>query len=162
MVGIWREDETGDIVRVPVVVIRNPKVGIFWIIETEHTEDIIYDAVLVSQGEKYGDAIQHAGHYEFWENLKSKSPAEVLFNGRSYDAYPRGRIVFFPAKKRFILYADRCISTDDLGRVLNTFEIDESDFAIKDDEHYRCAQCNPFFYVDIKGQRNGHLPASKE
>ncbi len=145
MTGIWRKDENGDIVRAPVAVIRNPKVGIFWIIETEHAEDIIYDVVLVSQGEKYGDAIQHGGHYEFWENLKPKSPTEVLFKSRSYDAYPRGRVVFFPIENRFILYADRCISADDLGRALNTFEIDESAFTIKSDEHYRCAQCNPFF-----------------
>jgi len=49
MSGIWREDENGDIVRVPVAKMINPKVGIFWIIETECGEDLICDAVLVSQ-----------------------------------------------------------------------------------------------------------------
>jgi hypothetical protein len=148
MAGIWKEDENGNVVRIPVAVTRTPKVGIFWIIETERTEDIICDAMPVLQGEKYGDAIQHSGHYEFWENLKPKSPSEVLFKSRPYDAYPRGRVVFFPLENRYILYADRCISANDLGRVLDTFEIDESDFEIKDDEHYRCAQCNLRF-VDI-------------
>jgi hypothetical protein len=31
---------------------------------------------------------------------------------------------------------------------LDAFQIGEVDFAIKRDEHYRCAQCNPLF-VDI-------------
>jgi hypothetical protein len=148
MSGRWREDENGEIVMAPVAETQNPKVGIFWIVDTERGEDIIHDAVLVGQGEKYGAAIQYSGHYEYWENLKPKSPAEVLFKSRPYDAFPRGRIVFFPAKKRFIIYADRCISAEELSQIMDTFEIDDFDFTVKEDEHYRCAECNPHF-VDI-------------
>jgi hypothetical protein len=145
MSGRWREDEHGEIVRVPAVEIQNPKAGIFWIVESEHGEYIIYDAVPVSQGEKYGDAIQYSGHYEFWENFNPKSPLEVSFKSRPYDAFPRGRIVFFPAKKQFIIYADRCISVEALSQIMDKFEIDDFDFTVKEDEHYRCAECNPFY-----------------
>jgi hypothetical protein len=136
MTGKWREDENGEIMMVPVAETQNPNVGIFWIIETERDEDIIYDAVLVSQGEKYG------------ENLKPKSPAEVLFKSKPYDAFPRGRIVFFPAKKLFIIYVDRCISAEELSQIMDKFEIDDFAFTVKEDEHYRCAESNPHF-VDI-------------
>ena len=142
------EDLSCAAVSVPVTQMQNQKVGIFWIIETERGEDIIHDAVLVSQGEKYGAAIQYSGHYEYWENLKPKSPSEVLFKSRPYDAYPRGRIVFFPAKKRFTIYADRCISAEELSQIMDKFKIDDFDFTVKEDEHYCCTECNPHF-VDI-------------
>ena len=148
MTGKWREDENGEIVMVPVVETQNPKVGIFWIIDTERGEDIIHDAVLVSQGEKYGDAIQYSGHYEFWESLTPRSLSEIMFKSSTYDAFSRGRIVFFPAKKQFIIYADRCISAEELSQIMDKFEIDDFDFTVKEDEHYRCSECNPHF-VDI-------------
>jgi hypothetical protein len=83
----------------------NPKVGIFFFIDNE----ILMDAVHIEKGEAYGDAIQHGGHYEFWESLKPNILAERKFKARAYDAYPRGRVVYFPKKEKYIIYADRCI-----------------------------------------------------
>ncbi|MEI7638811.1 MAG: hypothetical protein WCJ37_15980 [Syntrophus sp. (in: bacteria)] len=107
--------------------------------------NVIHDAVLVAKGEKYGAAIQYSVHYEFWEKLKPKSPSEILSKSRPYDAFPRGRIVFFPTKNMFIKYADRCISAEEFNYIMDKFEIDDFDFMFKDDEHYRCAEYNPFY-----------------
>lgn len=43
----------------------NPKVGIFFIVDGES----LVDAVPLEAAEPYGDALQHGGHYEFWESL---------------------------------------------------------------------------------------------
>ncbi|MEN6349277.1 MAG: hypothetical protein ABFD08_07780 [Syntrophomonas sp.] len=124
--------------------ICHPKVGIFWFIKTEHKDFVIADAVPCKKGEEYGIAIQYGGHYNFWEVLKPKSEAEKLFKSRSYDAYPRGRVVFFPDTETFRVYLDGCLTVADLTTVLRVFELDFNKFRItfKRDEHYQCAACN--------------------
>jgi len=112
----YKEDESGEIVPVVDEILPDPvpKVGIFFFVDGE----IIMDTVPVENGEPYGDAIQHGGHYEFWEKLVPKTLAERRFKARAYDAYPRGRVVFFPNRKKYVLYGDRCISTDEYGIII--------------------------------------------
>ena len=120
------------------------KVGIFFKIENE----FLSDSVPVADGEPYGDAIQHGGHYEFHETLVPKTSLEHRFKSHDYDYYPRGRVVFFPAGNTFRLYADHCLTSDDLRQLVALFELSEVKTETAKDEHYRCARCNRG-YVDL-------------
>lgn len=67
-------------------------VGIYWCVESV----IIGDAVSFDQAEESWEALQHGSHYDFWENLVSQNYAKQKLRARAYDAYPRGRVVYFP------------------------------------------------------------------
>ena len=127
--------------------VPNPKIGIFWFVKTEQKDFVIADAVPCEKGEPYGVAIQYGGHYDFWEVLKLKSEAEKLLKSRSYDAYPRGRVVFFRDTETFCVYLDGCLTADNLNSVLRVFELDLDKFRItlRRDEHYQCAKCNRYW-----------------
>ncbi len=128
--------------------IGNQKVGIFWLIKNKRANELVIDATTIAEGEKYGNAIQYGGHYEYWEKMTPKTQAESLFKTSAYDAYPRGRVVYFPDKKRFTLYRDKCISHANLRKVIKKFHLEGCDVIFEEDKHYCCAGCNPY-YVDI-------------
>lgn len=114
------------------------KVGIFWAVDGV----IVGEAVTLADAEEYGDALQHGGHYEFWENLKAATEAERAFKSHAYDYYPRGRMVCFPKRRTARLYMDRCMDKDVRNAALVFFAHQESAIEIEGDEHYRCAGCN--------------------
>ena len=141
MRGYWKEDEFGDIVFIPSGEMPNQQVGIYWFIDNE----VIKDSVLYREGEPYGEAIQHGSHYDFWQALQPTTEIEKKLKSHAYDAHPRGRIVFFPARKVFRLYRDSCLDSNDEVIVLESFEIEDFDIEFGDDEQYRCAQCKSLF-----------------
>lgn len=119
-----------------------PKVGIFFFVG----DQILIDAVPVEQGERYGDAVQHGGHYEFWERLVPNGIAERSFKSRPYDAYPRGRVVYFPKRKKFCLYHDVCLRPErEIREVIEAFEIFDVKMELLRDGHYKCGECTRYF-----------------
>lgn len=117
-----------------------PKVGIFFFIG----DKVLIDAVPVEQAEPYGDAVQYGGHYEFWERLVPKGIAERSFKSRAYDAYPRGRVVYFPKEKKFCLYHDACLRPErEIREVIEGFELVGVKMELLRDAHYKCESCNP-------------------
>lgn len=115
------------------------KVGIFFVVKNE----VLFDAVAVQQGERCDNFIEHGGHYDFWDNLTPSNAIEQAFKDQAYDAYPRGRVVYFIREQKFRLYADTCLSSNDLQLVKEIFGLKN---AIRTkDEHYQCASCNPDF-----------------
>lgn len=127
--------------------VPNPKVGIFWVVKMEQKDLVIADAVPYEKGEPYGVAIQYGGHYDFWEMLKPKSEVEKLLKSRSYDTYPRGRVVFFPDTGTFCVYLDGCLTVDNLAAIFHLFKLDSKKFRItlRRDGHYQCAVCNLYW-----------------
>lgn len=118
-----------------------PKVGIFFFVGS----NILLDQVPVENGEPYGDAVQYGGHYEFWDRLNPKTSAEIRFKARAYDAFPRGRVVYFPARHKYFIYHDGCLRNVELKVVVEKFELKKSDIEFAKDERYKCAGCNPCF-----------------
>lgn len=117
------------------------KVGIFWSVDGV----IVGDAVWLQEAEAYGDALQYGGHYEYWGNLRAGNEAERKLKQHAYDYYPRGRMVFFLKRQTVRLYVDRCMNNDVTGHALDFFAQQGYEVEIEQDEHYRCAGCNPFF-----------------
>lgn len=117
-------------------------IGIFFFIDGK----ILMDAVPVKDGEPNGYAIQHGSHYEFWETLIPKTPAEWRLKSRAYDAYPRGSVVYFPKKKKFRICHDVCIGLSDvMPLIIVAFKLIDADTEFYRDEHYKCAKCNPYY-----------------
>ena len=114
------------------------KVGMFWCIEGT----VVGEAVLLSEAEPYGDALQHGGHYDFWDELKPKTEIERRFKSHAYDYYPRGRVVYFQTRQQFRMYVDGCLSDGDREAAVNFFGLAGTPLEIERDEHYQCARCN--------------------
>ncbi len=118
------------------------KIGIYFFVGKE----ILIEAVPLSQGEKTEIAIDHKGsHYDYWENLDSKTPAEKKFKSSSYDAFPRGRVLFRLKENKFIIFRDRCIKEAQISIIKEKFGLNDSKCIIEYDAHYKCSRCNPYF-----------------
>ncbi len=114
------------------------KVGIFFKV----ADGFLVDAVPLEAGEPYGDAVQHGGHYDFHELLRPALPMELLFKAHDYDYCPRGRVVYFPKRRGFTLYADPCLTAGETKRVIDLFGLGGQSVELAQDEHYRCSRCN--------------------
>lgn len=134
-------DELGNLTKPFDGVGTHTKVGIYWNVDNV----IVGDAVYLHEAEPYGDALQHGGHFEFWEKLKPTTEVERKLKSHAYDYYPRGRMVSFPKHQTVRLYIDRCMDNDILNEVLEFFEHQELKIEIETDLHYRCAECNPHY-----------------
>ncbi len=117
-------------------------VGIFFKV----ANDFLIDAVPVEESEPYGDALQYGGHYDFHEFLDPTVPLERRFKAHDYDYYPRGRVVFFPKLNAFNLYADPCMTPDDINRIIDLFSLDGQAVEVTADKHYRCSRCNRSYF----------------
>lgn len=120
-----------------------PLVGIYFYVDNE----VIIDSVPVKSGEQNGDiAIEHGEHYSFWETLVPSTLPERQLKARSYDAYPRGRVVYFLKTDKFRLYHDKCIRQNaEIDMIVGKFGLRNTEFDLAHDEHYQCSRCNPFF-----------------
>jgi hypothetical protein len=121
-----------------------PSVGIFFIVDGA----IIEDKCPIDVAEDYGAALQYGGHYEYWEALVSSTLSERKFKARAYDAYPRGRVVYFPKEKRFVIYADKCIDKKMRQNIQALFGLKVTlglTVFFEYDEHYQCSRCNRYF-----------------
>lgn len=122
----------------------HPRVGIFFRVG----ETWLIDAVEVGSGESYGDAVEHGGHYDYWQALQPQRPAERAFRAHDYDYFPRGRVVYFPAVERFRIYVDDCITEGQQADLLLQFGLTDvsAEFeGTEDGTHYVCASCSPSY-----------------
>jgi hypothetical protein len=117
---------------------QDTKVGMFWCIGGT----VIGEAVPLSEAEPYGDALQHGGHYDFWQQLKPQTEEERRLKGHAYDYHPRGRVVYFQSRQLFRLYVDGCLSAEDRETIVDFFHLAGTPLEIEKDEHYQCARCN--------------------
>ena len=115
------------------------KIGIFFMVQGH----LLIDATPHEQGELYGDAINFSGHFDYWETLIPKSAVEQIFKNYAYDHFPRGRVVYFIKTSSFKLYADPCMSKDEIEKVSAAFQLPS--YRLARDEHYQCAKCNTDF-----------------
>lgn len=118
--------------------VSDAMVGIFWCIG----ESVFGEAVLLGKAEPYGDALQHGGHYDFWQDFKPETVEECKLKAHAYDYYPRGRVVYFQSRGLFRLYVDNCLSAEKLQIVVDFFHLGRVPLEIESDKHYQCARCN--------------------
>ncbi len=117
------------------------RVGIFFLVDGSW----LIDAVPVPEGERYGDAVEHGGHYDYWAALNPRTPAERRFKAHDYDYFPRGRVVYFPAAQTHRVYVDNCLTEAERGDLLAEFELTGESAVFEGNEdgtHYVCATCS--------------------
>jgi hypothetical protein len=130
------------VVPTPAVGPIQPSLGIFWRVDGV----LVIDRSTLDEAEPYGDCLTHAeGHYERWENWRGFGTERLRAIGfpdslasTEYDEWPRGRIVYESAKKRFILYADRRWQEPNVIDALKrAFGLVEAEVMVMSDFHYR-------------------------
>jgi hypothetical protein len=122
------------------------RVGFFWIVPGRDGNDaLLGEAIELGKAELYGDALTHSiGHYEFWETMKERGPAFLRGRGVSgsiladeYEDWPRGRVTYQLAPKRFDIFAHHSILWQSrLKLVYRAFELTEALTRPRSDSHY--------------------------
>ncbi|HIJ81291.1 MAG TPA: hypothetical protein HPP76_06255 [Desulfuromonadales bacterium] len=115
-----------------------PLVGIYWFVKGE----LVADAVALEEAEPYADALQHGGHYEWWESLRPQTPAERVLKYNEYEHWPRGRVVYFVSREIFRIYVDPCLSEEHILKIVERFILNGQSWETETDQHYRCAGCH--------------------
>lgn len=107
------------------------RIGVFFC-----TDEILFEAYEVKEGKQQG-AIFNApeGHDRVWRNKFAEK------HGRSYDFWPRGRVSYNTNSKQFIIYHDKCISSEHLEAVRALFEVPKEAVRYTVDEYYSCQAC---------------------
>lgn len=119
-----------------------PMIGIFWVVADEiHTVKLPPSEAPLSEGIRDIEV----NHYSHWQEIGRQRTDRRLSD--AYDYYPRGRIVYREAEGKFILYADRCILSDQtqLDRLIRKFHLSWNMVEFFGDLHYQCHRCNKEF-----------------
>lgn len=123
----------------------SPAVGIFWILSgPEHPHQIVADATPLHRARPYADFLTHGGHSEFWDQLAALGAPKLRRRSlpiapiwSEYEGWPRGRVVFHVATKKFIVYADRKLwQRSMLNLILVRFGVPDDEFSLRGDPHY--------------------------
>jgi hypothetical protein len=128
-------------------IIITPYVGIFWgIHDSARGMVLLADKTPIDKGEQYGECITHPnGHYEFWEGLSQLGAPALSSRGlptapawHEYEEFPRGRVVYWPKDKSFVIYADKRLQTTAfINQLVAEFSIPKGSYAVRSDPHYR-------------------------
>lgn len=116
---------------------RELKVGVFWFVEG----DLVFDAVPLERGRQNGSVVQHGNHVEYWQKFAAITHEQVLLKSHDPLLYPRGRVVFLPAQRRTLVYADACLWSPKVqAQIQEAFGIAYA-FRFQADAHYHCSWC---------------------
>ena len=113
-----------------------PLLGIFWFFNGQL---VFFDAIPVSDGIRYGDAITgKKDHADYWEDLRSEGLLNVLPEKlrQEYFSIPRGRVVYHVDSDRFFVYHGNNIKKKDLRQVIKKFCLPKDKTVFEQDLHY--------------------------
>jgi len=120
----------------------SPSVGIFWRVQ----DVLVVERSSLQEAEHYGECLTHAGgHYERWQAWQARGTRWLLSRNipapiatTEYDDWPRGRVVYEMAPKRFVIYADRRLQAAHIvDQLKQAFGLTSAEVIVKSDAHYR-------------------------
>lgn len=114
---------------------QEPMVGIFWFFNGK----LIVDTTLLSQAERYADALTHPkGHPCCWAELQAAGsiPFDI-----EYDDIARGRVTYDTVRDQFVLFRDPCIPMKTIRQIISRMHLPKDRTVIALDPHYRCLHC---------------------
>ena len=113
-------------------------VGIFWVIRgrlyCKKQEKDVSEAVKSSRAMITGMVDCDFGHFEEWDALCGR-----LYPRADFATFPRGRVIYDIQKKDYAVYADECITEEELRNVADVFGL--RTYRVCRDEHYSCDKC---------------------
>ncbi len=110
---------------------------------------MLSDKTPVDLAEDYGGCHTHAiGHAEFWEKLARLGAASLekrqlptLPAWLTYEAVPRGRVIYRSEEAKFVIYADRRLHHPDfVALIVAEYGIPAGYYEVKSDPHYRAVR----------------------
>jgi hypothetical protein len=115
-----------------------PLVGLFFVVNGKPFVDGLpwTEVPSVAGFRTYG-----VGHPEYWHRLQGVGAVPLDLQ---YDETPRGRVNYADASGRFMLFADRCLITDNrlVSAIMNELKLPIGTRCAADDR-YRCPTCAP-------------------
>lgn len=122
-------------------------VGIFWFVPSDEpgTSTLVADMTPIAEAPDYAGFKTHdRGHSEYWSRLARQGAARLrqqrlpqLIATVEYEIYPRGRIVFDPARQHYTIYADRRLHKRAfIVAILQRFGIGKGSYTVLGDLHY--------------------------
>ena len=114
-----------------------PQVGIVFLVGGEV---LIESTPLSSVGISAGCQDHGGNHDRFWHVLLAQNAVPL---GSEYDEYPRGRIVYNVASRRFAVLLDRCIHerAKAVASIIELLHLPADRIEISTDSHYECPAC---------------------
>lgn len=97
--------------------------------------------VPLSHASEYGNALEHGGHWEYWDKLLPQTSNQFLLKDHEYDRFPRGRVLYFKNKQKIVVYADRCLWELQSQRMVQSAFGIHSSIQFVADSHYRFPSC---------------------
>lgn len=109
-------------------------VGLFFVVGKK----LLLDCVSDQEAEVYGEFLVYdASHFDVW-----LAKHERIYH-KSYDYYPRGRVVCHQPDHVYTVYVDRCIDDTMLTEIIHRFHLqDELHRVDRSDTHYVCHRCS--------------------
>lgn len=90
----------------------------------------------IEDAEKYGQFRNYPeSHFDVWEKH-----FEASHNGKEYDYYPRGRVIYRVTDGAYLIYCDKCIKEIVRRQILPMYPRDK--VLLLHDYHYQCYKCN--------------------
>jgi len=127
-------------------------VGPFWVVEAGGQAAIIAIAVQLERADAYGGMLSvDTGHLEHWSGLACRGAHALRQAGiptapvwSEYEEWPRGRVLYDCAARRFVIRADRRLHRPEFVRLIaDRFGIALAQTAILPDDHYRSIRSVP-------------------
>ena len=104
-------------------------VGIFWVVKNRL---FLHRQFKVKENEcKIIDATY--SHFREWELH------EIDYENADFATFPRGRIMFDKKENQHVIFADKCITSEQIEQIARLCYI--TSYRIERDEHYKCDKC---------------------
>lgn len=111
--------------------------GIFWVIRGE----IVFDreSKEISVGEDFVNYSK--SHFDMWDKLTAGKTIKNRLVRGDFATFPRGRLLYDVKARRYVLYADKCVTLSDVRKIKKAFGIERKRCEVRGDEHYSCDKC---------------------
>ena len=104
-------------------------IGIYWIVEGT----LFLHRQIIEKVKNVKRVDSDFAHFKEWD-LHEKDCGNADFA-----TYPRGRIMFDVTENQHVIFADKCVTEEQIERIVKLCYIKK--YKIEYDEHYRCDKC---------------------
>lgn len=104
-------------------------IGIYWIVE----ERIFLHRQIIDKKSSSKRVDSRYSHFKEWE-IHAQD-----YSGADFATFPRGRIMFDTVENQHIIFADKCVTEEQIEQIVGRCYIKK--YKIEYDEHYRCDRC---------------------